>query len=96
MDITGRFIFPSPWGITRLAATATGGEDQINVPQSIEALSDDGALRAPERITLSNPVLHNCQAQTLLDRAPPSTSLLNKCETRLKGGKNNAQQRASQ
>ncbi|TGO67711.1 hypothetical protein BELL_0874g00030 [Botrytis elliptica] len=94
MDITGRFMFPSPWGIARLAATATGGEDGMKVPQSVEALSDDGALRASERITFANSVLHNYQVKTLLDRAPPSTSLLNKCETR--GNKGNAQERASQ
>ncbi|TGO21158.1 hypothetical protein BPAE_0237g00150 [Botrytis paeoniae] len=81
MDITGRFIFPSPWGITRLAATATGGEDGRKVSQIIKALSDDGALRASERITLANYVLHNYQVKNLLDRAPPSTSLLNKCKT---------------
>ncbi|KAF7921663.1 uncharacterized protein EAE98_008510 [Botrytis deweyae] len=89
MDITGRFMFPSPWGIARLAATATGGKDGMKVPQSVEALSDDGAWRASELITFAN-----SSKKTLLDRAPPSTSLLNKCETQ--GNKGNAQERASQ
>ncbi|TGO49454.1 hypothetical protein BOTNAR_0431g00130 [Botryotinia narcissicola] len=63
MDITGRFIFPSPWGITRLPATATGGEDGTTVPQIIEALRDDGALRTSELITLANSVLQNYQVK---------------------------------
>lgn len=49
-------MFSSPWGTSRLPATATGGEDEIKVPQSIETLSDDDASRAAEFGALANSV----------------------------------------